>query len=159
MRALNSFFTFFRSGSIVLLLCAVQLMAQSTNTPPSVKPEKNEKSSKKPSAHAFHGKLAALDRRAKSISVGKSTYWITSDTVIKSGSLETAIVGEPVSGYVKPAEDGRLVASSLKFGAVSGSKTGATSTQTTAPRSKAGAKAPAASAENATASHSKSGTP
>jgi hypothetical protein len=79
------------------------------------------KTGKKPSAHPFHGKLAAIDKTAKTITVGKSVYHVTAETKIKKdgnpANLADGIIGEEASGYVKPAEDGTMNASSLNFGA------------------------------------------
>jgi len=71
-------------------------------------------------AHPFRGKLAAVDKVAKTITVGKSVYHITSETKIKKGDkpaiLEDGVIGEPVSGYAKPMEGGKMLASSVNFG-------------------------------------------
>lgn len=96
----------------------LHLQAQSTNKPAAKKSETGVKEGKK--AHPFHGKLAAVDKMAKTITVGKSTYQITSETKImkagKPATLSDGVVGEEVSGYVKPDDAGKLVASSLNFG-------------------------------------------
>ena len=108
-----------------------QLLAQTTNPPAAVKPAaaKKEPAAKKKSAHPFRGKLAAVDKTAKTIKVGASLYQITSETKItkagKPATLEDGIVGEPVTGYVKPAEDGKLVATTVHFGAKVDGKGGA----------------------------------
>lgn len=92
--------------------------AQSTNKPAAKKSGAEVKEGKK--AHPFHGKLAAVDKMAKTITVGKSTYQITSETKImkagKPATLSDGVVGEEVSGYVKPDDAGKLAASSLTFG-------------------------------------------
>jgi len=79
------------------------------------------KTEKKPSAHPFHGKLAAIDKTANTITVGKSVYHVTAETKIKKdgnpATLADAVIGEEASGYVKPADDGTMNASSLNFGA------------------------------------------
>jgi hypothetical protein len=98
--------------------------AQSTNQPSSKKATSESsgttKSTKKPGAGPFHGKLAALDKAAKTITVGKRTFQITSETKIKKAgkpaTLADGVVGEPVSGYVKPSADGKLLATSVNFG-------------------------------------------
>ena len=99
------------------------LHAQSTNKVASEKKAtKDQKdASEHKSAHPFHGKLAAIDKSAKTITVGKSVYQITSETKIKKSEkpavLEDGVIGEPVSGYAKPGENGKMVASTLHFGA------------------------------------------
>ena len=61
------------------------------------------------------------------ITIGKSTYYVTSDTKIKKAdqpaTLEDGVVGEEVGGYAKPGEGGKMVASSLTFGPKTSGKT------------------------------------
>jgi hypothetical protein len=119
-------------GAITLFAGAVaatpmQLLAQTTNKHaakptadnPTTKTPADAKTEKK--AHPFRGKLAAVDKVAKTITVGKSVYQITSETKLKKSdkpaTLEDGVVGEPVSGYVKPNADGKLVAATVTFGA------------------------------------------
>src|SRR6266576_2700354 len=98
-----------------------RLLGQTTKEKPA-KPatENKETTNKKLSAGPFHGKLAALDKAAKTITVGKRTFHITSETQIKKAgkpaTLDEGVVGEEVSGYVKPTDDGKLVATTVNFG-------------------------------------------
>jgi hypothetical protein len=75
---------------------------------------------KKPVAGPFHGKLAALDKNLKTITVGKRTFHISSETQIKKAgklaTLDDGVVGEEASGYVKPDENGNLIATKVNFG-------------------------------------------
>ena len=105
------------------LFAADSATAQSTNkTTAEKKSERKEsgKQSEKKAAHPFRGKLAAVDKTAKTITIGKSVYYITSATRIKKNgkdaTLEDGIVGEEVTGYAKPMDDGKMAASSLTFG-------------------------------------------
>jgi hypothetical protein len=121
-------------GAVGLLLSALvigpsQGQAQTTNQPAAKKPSAETKAApageKKPGAGPFHGKLAKMDRVAKTITVGKRTFQITSATKLKKGdgkpaTLDDAVVGEEVSGYVKPTEDGKLAATTVTFGAKAG---------------------------------------
>jgi hypothetical protein len=120
-------------GAVGLLAAAIagmpaQLLAQTTNTPaPAKKSATSKKESKKAkAAHPFNGKLAAVDKVAKTIKVGESVYQITSETKItkdgKPATLDDGVVGEPVSGYVKPTEDGKTPATTIKFGGKGDSK-------------------------------------
>jgi hypothetical protein len=116
-------------GAVSLLALAIaampaQLLAQTTNASAAAeKPAtaKKESATKKKGAHPFHGKLAAVDKVALTIKVGKSVYQITSQTRFtkdgKPATLEAGVVGEPVSGYVKPAADGKMAATTVRFGA------------------------------------------
>ena len=60
-----------------------------------------------------------MDKTAKTIKVGESVYQITSETKItkdgKPATLEDGVVGEPVSGYAKPTEDGKMAATTVHF--------------------------------------------
>ena len=109
----------------VMLGNPAKLRAQATNEPPS--PSKAlsgtnpaPKPEKKPVAGPFHGKLLALDKTARTITVGKRTFQITSETRIKKAgkpaTFEEGVVGQPVSGYVKPTQNGKWVAVSVNFG-------------------------------------------
>jgi hypothetical protein len=74
----------------------------------------------KQTAGPFHGKLAALDKSARTVTIGKRTFHVTSDTKImkagKPATFEEGVVGEESSGYFKASDDGKLVASKLTFG-------------------------------------------
>ena len=122
-----------RIGAVGLLAAAIAgmpalVLAQTTNTPaPAKKSAAVKKESKESKAgHPFHGKLAAVDKVAKTIKVGESVYQITSETKItkdgKPAMLEDGVVGELVSGYVKPTEDGKTPATKVNFGEKGGSK-------------------------------------
>lgn len=101
----------------------LQALSQTTNKPTAVKKSsgaKSESAAKKKSAHPFRGKLASVDKTAKTIKLGESTYLITSQTKItkagKPATLDDGVVGEDVSGYAKPTEDGKMAATSVRFG-------------------------------------------
>jgi len=118
-----------RIGAVSLLAAAiacmpVRLLAQSTNKPAVEKKSaagKKESATKKKAAHPFRGKLAAVDKTAKTIRVGESIYQITSETKItkagKPAILEDGVLSEPVSGYAKPTDDGKMTATTVRFGA------------------------------------------
>jgi hypothetical protein len=110
---------------VALCGAAMQSAAQTTNKPAASKKSAAEtqdssNGEKKPVAGPFHGKLAAVDQTAKTISVGKRTFQITSETKIKKdgkpATLQDGMVGEEVSGYIKPNDAGKLVATTVNFG-------------------------------------------
>ena len=115
-----------KSGILVLLGCSLvaapaTALGQTTKENPAKSAaEKKPAADKKPSAGPFHGKLAAMDKITKTITVGKRTFQITSETKLnkagKPATLDDGVVGEEVSGYVKPNDDGRLVATKVNFG-------------------------------------------
>ena len=106
-----------------LLILPGSLVAQKTN-PPAPETKAGTPSAtapaKKPSAGPFHGKLGAVHLEAKTIQVGKRTFHITGETKLYKGgkpaTLAEAVVGEVVSGYVKPTDDGKLWATTVNLG-------------------------------------------
>jgi hypothetical protein len=118
-----------RFGAVSVLAVAiagmpVQLLAQTTNKPAATKQSgtaQKDSTAKKKSPHPFRGNLAAVDKAAKTIKLGESVYQITSATKItkdgKPATLDDGVVGEPVSGYAKPTDDGKMTATTVRFGA------------------------------------------
>src|SRR5438045_8038743 len=102
----------------------VQVLAQNTNKLPvekkSATTNDTTSTEKKAKAGPFHGRLVAVDKTAKTITVGKRTFLITSETKLKKAgkpaTLDEGVVGEEVSGYVKPNENGKLMATTVNFG-------------------------------------------
>jgi hypothetical protein len=76
-----------------------------------------------PAARAipFRGKIAAVDKSAKTIKVGERTFHVTSDTrIVKAGkpaTLDDATVGEDVGGAYRESEDKKMNLVSLRVGA------------------------------------------
>ncbi len=127
------------SVALILALAPSAIPAQNATTEkqtpgPGAQNVDTSKPIKKPGAGPFHGKLANLDKTARTITVGKRTFQITSETRInragKPATLEQAIIGEQVSGYVKPNAQGKLVATTLNLGPKTPSKTGPKQTPT-----------------------------
>jgi hypothetical protein len=79
-----------------------------------------EKKSAAPRALPFGGKVAAVDKQAKTVTVGKRTFHVTPDTrIMKAGkpaTLEDATVGETVGGSYREGEDKKLNLVSLRIG-------------------------------------------
>ena len=99
--------------------------AQDTNAPGAA----DQTAPAKPKKHGilpFHGKLSAVDAGAKTLTVGKLTLQVTSDTkIIKDGqpaTLSEGVVGELVGGAYKKTADGQLDAVTVHFGAKGGEK-------------------------------------
>lgn len=95
------------------------LPAQTTNKAAAGRNETTTEK-KKQTSGPFRGHLAAVDKAARTVTVGKRTFHVTSDTKIfkggKPATLADGNVGEEASGGFKTAEDGRLVATKLTFG-------------------------------------------
>src|SRR6185312_10440409 len=69
----------------------------------------------------FRGKVKAIDNNAKTLSVGKETFQITSGTKIiklgKPATLADGAEGDEVAGQYRKDADGKLTATSVRFGA------------------------------------------
>ena len=69
----------------------------------------------------FRGTVSAVDTNAMTLTVETRTFDITSDTKItKDGqpaTLGDGVVGQPVSGAYKKGDDGKLDATTIRFGA------------------------------------------
>ena len=106
---------------VFLTIATVNVSAQTyASTNKTAKPAAVTREEKKVNAGPFHAKLVAVDKTARTITVGKRTFLITSETKInrsgKPATLEDGVIGEPVSGFVKPNEQGKLVATKINFG-------------------------------------------
>jgi hypothetical protein len=79
--------------------------------------------SKKHETVPFNGKISAIDTKAMTLTVGKRTFEITSETKITKDTLPATlaegVVGEPVGGAYKKGADGKLTATSIHFGSKS----------------------------------------
>jgi hypothetical protein len=108
---------------------AAQAQVQNTNKAPAPAGSEKKEVAKKPISGPFHGRLANLDKAAKTITVGKRTFHITPETKIlrndKPATLEDAVVGEEVSGYMKPDEAGKMFATKLNLGPKAGAQASA----------------------------------
>jgi|ERR1019366_3108585 preprotein translocase subunit YajC len=115
-------------GAVGLLAAAIigmptQLLAQTTNKTTASKKatvEKKATADKKRTGGGVHGNLAAIDKTAKTITVGKHTYQITAETKIfkagKPATLDDGVQGEYVSLGYHATDDGKLNATTVKFG-------------------------------------------
>ena len=113
--------------AVTLAALPASSVAKESNTnAPAVekKAPKESKAAKKSSKLPFHGNLKAVDKTAKTISVGEMTLQVTSETIISKGdkpaTLEDGVVGEVASGSYVKGEDGKLTVSKLRFGPKTG---------------------------------------
>jgi hypothetical protein len=106
--------------TVALTTLPTSTQAKDTNAPAREKKTTKESASPKSSKMPFHGKLKALDKVAKTLSVGEQTLHITAATIITRGdkpaTLEDGVVGEVVSGSYLKGEDGKLTVNKLRFG-------------------------------------------
>jgi hypothetical protein len=125
--------TLFRSIAItaitVTLAASPELLAQSTNKAPAEKKsttEKKEQTEKKQAPIPFHGNIATLDKNARTLTIGKRIFQVTSDTKIfksdKPATFADGAVGDYVTGSYHKTDDGKLIAHSIYFGGKGGGK-------------------------------------
>lgn len=115
-----------------LFICAVAVCTTLTLTAadkPADKPAAPEKGEKKGEKNAdkkaarplpFHGKVTAVDKDAKVLTVGERKFHATSTTkIMKAGKpaiLTDAHAGEEVGGAYREVEGGKLELVSLRIG-------------------------------------------
>ena len=105
------------AATLILLPASSRAEDTGTNAPAS-----SETAPAKPGKHGtlpFHGTLTAVDAKAMTLTVGKLTLQVTTNTVIfqggKSATLADGAVGERVGGTYKRTEDGKLYAVSVHY--------------------------------------------
>ena len=95
-----------------LAVAPTQTLAQEKKDPPAAE--------KKQGNPPVRGKLAAVDKAAKTITIGQTTIQITADTKFqkagKDATLDDAVVGEEAMATGKKKEDGKFVAKMVRFG-------------------------------------------
>jgi hypothetical protein len=107
---------------------ALSRAQDATTTTPAVTPAQSTPAApaKSKKGLVFKGTVSAVDTNAMTLTVETRTFVVTSDTkIIKDGkpaTLGDAVVGEPVSGTYKKADDGTLNATTIHFGAKGGKK-------------------------------------
>ena len=106
---------------IVAALVAAPASLRAEDKP--AKPEASqsaEHAPKKKGVVPFHGKVAAVDATAATVSAGSRTFNITSETKItkngKPATLADISVGEKIGGAYKKTEAGKLNAVSIRIG-------------------------------------------
>jgi len=75
---------------------------------------------KKKGQPPLNGKVAAVDKNAKTVTIGNTTIQITSETRIEKGgkpaTLDDVAVGEQAMARVRKTEDGKNLATNLRIG-------------------------------------------
>jgi hypothetical protein len=68
----------------------------------------------------FRGKVGAINKTAKTVTVGERVFHITPETrLLKGGkpaTLEQCVVGEEIGGSYRKGADGKLTAAMMRFG-------------------------------------------
>jgi hypothetical protein len=90
----------------------------STNLPTAPQPAPLHK---RQPALPYHGKVVAVDTKAKTLTVGTMVLLVSNHThIVKDGqpaTLEQGVIGEYVNGAYRKSDDGKLRAISINFGA------------------------------------------
>ena len=103
------------------LLCTLSALANFPSAAADEKPAAAENETPKARVIPFRGKIAAIDKQAKTLKVGERVFQITPETrIMKTGkpaNLDDAIVGEEVGGQYRSTQSGKLEALSVRLGA------------------------------------------
>jgi hypothetical protein len=101
-------------GAVVLLPGLGTAEEKKMDPPPA------ERKSSAQRAIPFRGKVTAMDKAAKTVTVGARVFQITSETKIlkgdQPGTLDDGVVGASVSGNYQEGGGGKLVAKMIRFG-------------------------------------------
>ncbi|MGA3284847.1 MAG: DUF5666 domain-containing protein [Verrucomicrobiota bacterium] len=95
--------------------------AQDNGTNPPAAPGQTEPAKpKKHEGSVFRGSVSAVDAKAMTLTIGKRTFEVTSETKItKNGQpaiLSDIAVGDKVGGAYKKTDDGKLAATTINDG-------------------------------------------
>ena len=113
--------------SVLIAVSGILLFAGIPNPVLADDHEKDEKqtaTTKKNRPYPFRGKISAIDKKAKSITLqGKEKsriFYLNKDTKIqkhgKPATLDDAVIGDEAGGSVVPDANGKLVLKSVRFG-------------------------------------------
>lgn len=94
-----------------------QMQAQEKKEKPATEKKDAPKSNR---GLPFNGKITAVDKTAKTVTIGERVFQITATTKLtkagKPATLDDAAVGEQAGGSYTKSEDGKLTAKSLRIG-------------------------------------------
>lgn len=128
MKIMNNTINTITRIAVVALLAATigtaptQVLAGDAKRESAAAAEKKEApgGEKKQGRVPFHGKIASVDKKAKTFTVGERTFQVTSETKLNKGgkpaTLDDAAVGEDVGGNYEKAHDGKLNAKMVRIG-------------------------------------------
>ena len=100
-----------------IAVVSTQTLAQEKKEKPAVQKKDAPKGER---GIPFHGKITAVNKAAKTVTVGERVFQVTSDTKIKKlgkpATLNDGVVGEDIGGTYIKGDNGKLTAKSLRFG-------------------------------------------
>jgi len=108
-----------------IIAAPVLSRAQDNGANPPATPGQTEPAKpKKHESSVFNGKVVAVDAKAMTLTVGKRTFEVTSETKItkdgKPAILSDIAVGDKVGGAYKKTDDGKLAATTINDGKKAG---------------------------------------
>lgn len=105
---------------IILAVAALAALTTSPTVAADAKPAADAKATAAARALPFNGKIAAVDKQAKTVKVGERVFQVTSTTRLtkdnKTTTLDDAKVGEEVGGSYREGDDKKLNLVSLRIG-------------------------------------------
>jgi len=112
--------TILRIAGLSLLATAIALAPTQGLAQEKKKEDAPKGEQKKREGLPLGGKIGAIDKTAKTITVGEKTVQVTSETrIMKAGkpaTLDDAAVGDEVGIYYKKGDGDKLVALSVRIG-------------------------------------------
>ncbi len=109
------------AAAIAFVPASIRAQDAATNAPAAAS-EQPVPAKHKPMKHdqtVFNGKLTAVDTNAMTLTVGKRTFAISSETKItktdEPATLADGVVGEMVGGTYKQDADGKMTATTIHF--------------------------------------------
>ena len=103
--------------AVAIVVAPARMLAQDQKGPGTTEKKHASKNNK---GIPFHGKVKALDKTLKTISVGERVFQITSETKIKKdgkpATMDDAVVGDDIGGTYTRSADGKLTAKTLRLG-------------------------------------------
>lgn len=106
--------------AVAIALAPMQGFAQEKKSEKAKSAASEKAAPKGERAIPFRGKVGAINKTAKTVTVGERVFHITAETrIVKGGKpakLEDGVIGDEIGGSYRKAEDGKLVAAMVRFG-------------------------------------------
>lgn len=105
---------------VAVALAPVQGFAQENQKEKAKAPSAEKAAPKGERAIPFRGKVGAINKTAKTVTVGERVFHITPETrIVKGGKpakLEDGVIGDEIGGSYRKGSDGKLTAAMVRFG-------------------------------------------
>lgn len=108
------------AAAVLAATCGQAMSQEAKGKDQPRKAAKAEAGAKKQGLTPFRGKISVVDSVAKTVKVGDRTFYVTSETRItkagKPATFDDAKVGEEIAGSYRKADDGKLLARTIRIG-------------------------------------------